>query len=1244
MNIKLCLQLLPVIVILSFCLVFQYTIIAINKKQVFIIMLLTLIRIVIIICSKYLFMLNMLDLKDLVNHVNNERNIQLHYVTNINYINNHMNQHSLQHSINMLNQINNNLMNQRTNNLRQINVLQNTLQNNQNNYRQLQIRYILQSGHNRNLREQLNQQLELNNNLNNRNIRYLNENAELQHRLQHSINGNIIPDDIKVDCANYNAYVNSDLLLIVLHSSTVIIPSGYIVSGQEYPLNWNTQYYTVYSTNDYVVISSKPTINVLSSHFSYDQQKYLMCTYRQITLFKHTMLIRKQLGYTVSINIVDSHLFLQSLGKISTLELSPQSFLRFSVWFNAYSKDITPNILFVMYDHISSIRSEKYLGLIWSILPRTLSMSTSYSYSDHNYSVYTYSNFVKNMWTIIKWSAAASLIYGFYYRDNIIKSISSENNNDLHLAKMYTNNGNSNQLIIERPLLKFAKKILHNKIASMKMKALVSLPYLANQIYKIYKLHVQLRDTPITINIKKAELPTNSIYKYCVEYPLNILYNIGGVIAYYIRHLSYSTVKLYLKRNANVFKHIAIWTTAFITTILTINTIQRYSDDKLTPIPATKISSLCMTFSRNDAVVIKAGFICPQCFGACIQPPKTQIYIGAPCISRYLSIAASCEHNVSYALMYRQARSFNVRRPRVFVELCRAQVSLWNDYLVDTLMSTLSWIEKHNGPKKRLYRLALIQLAAGAPIEYVIKAFVKREIMFGKVSRNDGYYTDERYAPRVITSHDPRMTVHVGPVFHTVYEKLKEIFNGQSPIEPNIWYTSGMNKNQLGDLVHHIESLTIGGIWMMSDFSKFDAHITMEHLQAELEMMMYILGNVQGENSVSDLMLTYYRNGFTSLGQERMTYALTRASGDPDTGFGNSFIAQAAHLIVLNHFFDAKQLRTNGDIYMVFCGDDFIIRFSAACPKPNMQVYETIMKDECGFESSPRYVRDAHLKYCSNVFVPAIVNGRETYIATQLPFKNLSKAYASHKNTVVKRLQAWVYAQSDTYQKDFHHIPFMFDFHNMVHRAYSGVQKVDYVSDDDEPYAMKHVAIAGQPSLLFDAWFVQRYGVPPPNFHGMSMNALNLYINNHGLITQCCEFDIADPPPYLIPAAVYANRSVFRVIQMNRVVTAHQNFVDASGNIVNWAPITAATLDLCKGYANLDRKMNDYAQFLLSQGQDPYEINEMVEAYNQMMNVTQRAKALKNSQPTFRSIQRILQEQLVQPPALIADMIDGWHQ
>lgn len=214
--------------------------------------------------------------------------------------------------------------------------------------------------------------------------------------------------------------------------------------------------------------------------------------------------------------------------------------------------------------------------------------------------------------------------------------------------------------------------------------------------------------------------------------------------------------------------------------------------------------------------------------------------------------------------------------------------------------------------------------------------------------KDDKYHTKEMKAPRCIQFRSKRYAITLAqytyPIEHAIYQTRREGVR---------CFAKGRNLEQrASDLVKAWDLFQQPVAWLL-DHSKFDAHITREHIRCATKLNSACFKESGHSGFVRQLMLAQVKNrGSTRNGTKFRTYC-TRMSGDQNTGLDNSTLNYSMISLVL------KWAGVRGTIYVD--GDDSVViveqRDLAKLSVAQFASFGMVTKEEFAYEFE-------HVEFC----------------------------------------------------------------------------------------------------------------------------------------------------------------------------------------------------------------------------------------------------------------------------------------
>jgi len=178
--------------------------------------------------------------------------------------------------------------------------------------------------------------------------------------------------------------------------------------------------------------------------------------------------------------------------------------------------------------------------------------------------------------------------------------------------------------------------------------------------------------------------------------------------------------------------------------------------------------------------------------------------------------------------------------------------------------------------------------------------------------KDDKYHTEEMKAPRCIQYRSKRYAITLAqytyPIEHAIYKHRREGVR---------CFAKGRNlEERAADLKQAWELFQQPVAWLL-DHSKFDAHITKEHIRCATKLNSNCFKDSGHKRFVRKLMLAQRENKGSTKNGTKFRTRYTRMSGDQNTGLDNSTINYSMISLVL------QWARVRGTIYVD--GDDSVV-------------------------------------------------------------------------------------------------------------------------------------------------------------------------------------------------------------------------------------------------------------------------------------------------------------------------------
>jgi hypothetical protein len=362
-----------------------------------------------------------------------------------------------------------------------------------------------------------------------------------------------------------------------------------------------------------------------------------------------------------------------------------------------------------------------------------------------------------------------------------------------------------------------------------------------------------------------------------------------------------------------------------------------------------------------------------------------------------------------------------------------------------------------------------------------VDSFTKLEIV---IPAEDGVMKD----PRLVSAKSNKYNVLGGPTIYSFSKALAECWSLPSKNIKNdiyrregiFYYSSGCNKIDAGKWMEDIKCHLNNAIFYEGDFSTYDA--SMRNYLLVTEAQVYLMYN-DDPDFANWLKTQRFKNGILAIKDvedrkmiNRIVYWYEgrRDTGDNNTSCGNTINDALLLLYALSRQCDVMNL-LGKQIFIIVNSDDNV---TALDPQLNIDEVK-LVNDIKSLGLTLKLIKknEYDVEFCSARWVPACVDGQETYILTNLFGRNLVKSYSSVRKH--DDWSAWLKSNSFSYMMDYRHVDFMYAYHRYIYvkHANSKAYRLSDIETRELEYVKhldKNVNIV--PSKYFEHWFSQIYG------------------------------------------------------------------------------------------------------------------------------------------------------------------------
>jgi hypothetical protein len=488
----------------------------------------------------------------------------------------------------------------------------------------------------------------------------------------------------------------------------------------------------------------------------------------------------------------------------------------------------------------------------------------------------------------------------------------------------------------------------------------------------------------------------------------------------------------------------------------------------------------------------------------------------------------SCVHNKIIALKERLLQKFEINQDLDFVvdgSLLRFASNLakqiGEQVVVHKVINEYQWALKFDEPEKKADYIKKYDEMVNAddePFDCRIDMIVKLETNLTKKEEED-CINDETFqsyiAPRGVFPFDRAYALVHGPYAHCISKVFTSLFGGKNNEYcktmkfPGVFYTGAMNLNEIGHLFYEILHNKLGDdfIAIPDDQKRFEAHQNAVHMTIQYLIWYNLFKNFDKE-VFKEFWLSYSkyiknRPNLKKQYEDVKAYVEgTMGSGDGRTSTDNFWLNMVVHLFSLYlHYGEDLWNMMGRTVFIVGFGDDMCPIYSKHIAIPHLKYLKKIYDATHLDIESKMVTHYANIKYCSKVLMPAVDNGKDTYIAVQLPGNNLCKAYSTFKNPSDEQINYFNKTVAYAYKMNFNHVPSFKRRHKLMYKKYRGAikPKRPIKTDLDNDYSIKNVSHVVKPSTQLDAWWIQRYGFEESLLNDLFLDVNKIYddLNNN---------------------------------------------------------------------------------------------------------------------------------------------------
>jgi hypothetical protein len=385
------------------------------------------------------------------------------------------------------------------------------------------------------------------------------------------------------------------------------------------------------------------------------------------------------------------------------------------------------------------------------------------------------------------------------------------------------------------------------------------------------------------------------------------------------------------------------------------------------------------------------------------------------------------------------------------------------EYEEDELKAFMKWNSTFEPPRQRQHIEAYNKLKETGMQnkDYYRKMFVKIE----KLDKS----TEDKllpFNPRGIQGVSHEANVVMGPFMRQYAKELARQWNGK---DHRFYYTSGATGEDLGRWMHN--GFNEGDLIVEVDFTMYDGTQSLQSHNFEKTMLLRAkMGDYPNVENVYDNQKNL--RGFSNDGVEYFV-PNGRCSGDPNTSCGNSGLTIATtDSCLAQEFGDSQQILIAG------MGDDntSIIPGVLANGKDLDDIRRNLISSyaKFGFVAKVKiHTCIAKAEFCSGVFWPVRLNGRETYVLGPKPGRIIPKMGYSIKPLTDGEIKGMFIG----YHHMGHYVPIMNTYVDSMLKKMNKTKCKRYVDHESQYKICYNVLDEVTPSDNLGSFFLERYNL-----------------------------------------------------------------------------------------------------------------------------------------------------------------------
>jgi hypothetical protein len=492
--------------------------------------------------------------------------------------------------------------------------------------------------------------------------------------------------------------------------------------------------------------------------------------------------------------------------------------------------------------------------------------------------------------------------------------------------------------------------------------------------------------------------------------------------------------------------------------------------------------------------------------------------------------------------------------------------------------SNEAWL-KSLPPQKRLKKSQAVDEVANLGILNAKQCEVQTILKNEFCNRKDKNLPDEKQPidARIVSGREAVYDVIGGPIIKKISKMVASWWNFEDPDHDEhvkgITYCTGKTKAQVGSWMKQQIDTKKNPIFYNTDYKRFDASTNFSLLAIEASIYQALHPNdTMFKAWLSQQLVTngrlVFRNKKDLAVKAQIKYFCygTRKSGDQNTSIGNTILNVMMQLYALEYAgHNVTELLNSGKLDILALGDDTVICTDGI--EIDQETHVKVIR-HLGLIIQIERKNQHTVTFCSSYFVPAVVNGVDTFLLTQKLGRNLSRAYNSAKWVEPSRSRAWVKSNAFAYQHDMEHIPFMYAWH--ANKYARNINEKAVKLDPDDHY--KHLSADTMvcQSVKFSLWAQAVYGFTDYDCELLAdMLSRPIVDWEHELLTKIFDVDVYgmenfEEKPFELDEPYKFDDGLFKKMKVKSVKIGNIQAVPVQAPIVVHAPLVPPPLIIQK--------------------------------------------------------------------------------